>query len=642
MWYICFALAIALLIALVVIALNKKWGMMRALYCMIGLAVMGFVLYIPSFLAAHSVVTAMLSNFIHVLQILSLDADPLMCYEQILEALGTPVGQIYNFLVALVHAALPVVSAMTAVTLILRLMTGLRMWLLRGGRRDLFIFSQMNEASLILAEDIRKHHATCRIVFLGDPDAPEFLPHRDRIRCQVLDGTMETLHAAAKKRQVHYYCIHTDREENLNQALALLAQLRDTDPEIQSHHHIFLFSDDPMAELMVDSLDKGLVELNVVNEACAAVYQLLERYPLTQAAADQQISVVLCGFSKINEACLRAVCWCGQLYGYHLKVRMLGDFPAHWAEDFRQEYPGLFTQRYDVELIDCKHKTQLREALLQHCADAGYIVVAEQQEEQTLRLAVWLRQLYYREDPRHRNAPLVFAYTRKADKAHAIANLRTAEARADRKQAYDIIPFGMTSALYTFDQITDSALDNLAKNVHLVYEDIFSDGPLDIPAALGRYNLFETNKRSNRANALHIHYKLASLGLMLSTDPQAAEVALDDYLDAQTLDRLTDAEHDRWMAFLESEGWHPATLEDVAAYKASGISKGRHNCPLLKMHPYICPFPELAARSEALGLPDSTVYDRELIRRIPEIVHDRWGVTGKQYKIVKIPSGKRG
>lgn len=639
MWYLCFALTIALLISMVWMLLNKKLGMMRALYFMIGLAITGFVLYLPAFLADHSVMTALLSGFIHVLQMISLDADPLWCYERVMDALGGTMGRAYNMLTVLVHASLPVVSAMTAVTLILRCLSMLRMWLLRGSWQDLFVFSQMNYHSLVLAEDIRKHNNKCNIVFLGNNTEAESLEQRDRIRCQVLDETMENVHAAAKNRQVHYYCIHENQAENLNQALFLLSQLREEDPKLQSHHHIFLFSDDPMVELMVDSLDKGLVELNVINEACIAVYQLLDHHPLIQAAADKQISVALCGFSKINIECLRAICWCGQLYGYRLKVRMLGDLPTHWEENFRQEYPGLFTERYDVQLIDCKTQQQLREALLTHCADAGYIVAATEQEDTSVRLAVWLRRLYYREDPQFKNVPMIFAYVRKEDKAHAVANLCTAEARPDRKQRYNIVPFGMASEIYSFDEITDSSLEKLAKNVHLVYEDIFSDGPLDVPSAMGRYNLFETNKRSNRANALHIRYKLAMLGLTLSTEPQDTEVDLQDYLDTATLEKLTYAEHDRWMAFLESEGWHSATLEEVAAYQASGISKGRHNCPILKMHPYICPFEELVACSEALGLPDSTVYDRELISRIPDIVHDRWGVTGKKYKIVKIPSG---
>ena len=96
------------------------------------------------------------------------------------------------------------------------------------------------------------------------------------------------------------------------------------------------------------------------------------------------------------------------------------------------------------------------------------------------------------------------------------------------------------------------------------------------------------------------------------------------------------------MAFLESEGWESATVEEVRAYQASGISRGRHNCPLLKLHPYICPFGDLQECSDQLGLPDSTVYDRELIARIPDILHDKWNVSGKRYYIVKIKSEQRG
>ena len=138
---------------------------------------------------------------------------------------------------------------------------------------------------------------------------------------------------------------------------------------------------------------------------------------------------------------------------------------------------------------------------------------------------------------------------------------------------------------------------------------------------------------------MHIRYKLRMLGLDYTTDPDAEEVRLEDYLTPERLEALTRAEHDRCMAFLESEGWIPASLDEVKAYQASGISAGRHNCPLLKMHPYICPFEELSARSAALGLGDSTTYDRELIHRIPDILHDRWGVSGVYYKIIKTTGG---
>ena len=238
-------------------------------------------------------------------------------------------------------------------------------------------------------------------------------------------------------------------------------------------------------------------------------------------------------------------------------------------------------------------------------------------------------------DPQFRAAPPIFAYISNGEKAAAVANLRTAEAKPERSMFYDITPFGMLDDIYSYRYISASGLEGLSRNIHLVYEDIFSQTDIDVADALQRYNLFEVNKGSNRANALHIRYKLAMLGLDYTDEKDAVEVNFDDFLTEEVLDRLTVAEHDRWMAFLESEGWSAATVEESKAYQVSGVSKGRHNCPLLNLHPYICPFDELPERSDKLGLPDSTVYDRELIARIPDILHDKWGVSGKRYKIIQ-------
>jgi hypothetical protein len=125
------------------------------------------------------------------------------------------------------------------------------------------------------------------------------------------------------------------------------------------------------------------------------------------------------------------------------------------------------------------------------------------------------------------------------------------------------------------------------------------------------------------------------MGLDYTADPHAEEVDFASALTDDLLQTLTVAEHDRWMAFLESEGWVTASVEQSQTYQAAGLSRGRHNCPLLKMHPYICPFDDLKSRSDRLGLPDSTVYDREMITRIPHILHDKWGIAGKKYKIIK-------
>ena len=109
-----------------------------------------------------------------------------------------------------------------------------------------------------------------------------------------------------------------------------------------------------------------------------------------------------------------------------------------------------------------------------------------------------------------------------------------------------------------------------------------------------------------------------------------------DYYTDEYMETLARAEHDRWMAFLETEGWIPSSHDDVYAYRASDISKGRHNCPLLKMHPYICGYDDLKDLSLDLEGKDTTIYDKALILKIPDILADKWKVSGKQYRIVKL------
>ena len=53
------------------------------------------------------------------------------------------------------------------------------------------------------------------------------------------------------------------------------------------------------------------------------------------------------------------------------------------------------------------------------------------------------------------------------------------------------------------------------------------------------------------------------------------------------------------------------------------------------MHPYIAPYGELKERSAKLNKSDCTAYDWELIARIPDMLHDKWDVAGKKYRIIQ-------
>ena len=638
-WIVCFVIALVFIGTAAKIALDKNMGSTRIIYAMLCCLAATYVMYIPPFFIQYGGVAALLGCFVNAMQVITVDADYLFFYDLIVGELGGGFfTKLYFIVLAAMHFLLPAVSAMTAVTVIMRCLTQLQIGFMKKHRKNLHVFTQINSRSIMLARDVHAADKKCDILFLDESEQSDFTELQQELHCVILNEKVGDVLPNTRRRKAHFYCITDNHQENLTDALTLLRRLENKGRAEQENNSIFLFSSEPTAELLIDSVQKGFTNISLIDERRIHAYNLLEEHPLFRYARGKDVHVLICGFGGEGEAFLRAAAWCGQMAGYDLRFSVVGKNIEDKAADFRANYPGLFTSRYKIDFYSYSNEEEYQKILRRHCADVCYAVVACEDESETVEKAVGLRRFFYAADGKYVNAPPVFAKISGEEKALAVAALATAEARADRKMSYSITPYGMDCKLYTRRNITDSDLELLSKNVHLVYEDIFCDTEIDVESALERYNLFEVNKSSNRANALHIRYKLGMLGLDYTDDPDAEEVELKDYLNDETLERLTLAEHDRWMAFLESEGWVESTVEQADAYKASGISKGRHNCPLLKVHPYICPFEDLADRSDALGLPDSTVYDRELIARIPDILHDRWKVSGKRYKIIRIQS----
>jgi len=173
------------------------------------------------------------------------------------------------------------------------------------------------------------------------------------------------------------------------------------------------------------------------------------------------------------------------------------------------------------------------------------------------------------------------------------------------------------------------AMEHLkVRNREIIYFGVKKDGELCAACALSSFAIAK--------KLFRCFYAQRGFLMDYSDKEELSSVEMSDYYTEDYLERLSISEHDRWMAFLETEGWIPATKEDVYAYRESGISKGRHNCPILKMHPYICEYENLKDLSMDLEGKDTTVYDEELILRIPDILGDKWNVAGKKFTIITL------
>lgn len=436
-------------------------------------------------------------------------------------------------------------------------------------------------------------------------------------------------------KDIYFLCLSEDENESLSYSLTIINRFSKCGENIQKKIHVLLFSKYNDYSLFIDSTEKGLLDIQCITEAEIYIYNLLLKYPMLKYASSK-IHALLYGFTSINVAALKAICWCGQIDGIELEISVIGKHIKDEIDNLKASVPGVFSERYKVNFFDCDNKLQIAETIKEKCKDVNYIIVSEETDNETLEASVELRRLLYKMDESKAYSPPIFCYIKDPSKHLVTSNLSTAEMNPSRKVNYGLIPFGGIQEVYSYKNLYDTVIEKISKNVHLAYEEIFSSGSIDVNDALKRYNLFEVNKRSNRANALHIKYKLNLLGLDFIESSEEDEVLLDEFINDDILHKLAISEHNRWMAFLETEGWVTASEKDVGAYKKSGISGGRHNCPLLKMHPYICEYEKLRELSIKLEGRDTTFYDEELIRKIPDILGDKWNISGRKYKIIKI------
>jgi hypothetical protein len=635
LWIACLLLGIAMMAVSLRVYFKRKQDIFRAVIALGCLLVATFVLYIPPFFETYGIMLGTIGDVLQVLRAISLDADMTVFYGVIMHNPPNEfLGGVYVLMIGTLHVALPAVSALTAVTVLLRCFSAIQLFFANHRRRSVFVFSEVNDRALQLAKSLE--NMNCDIVFASSNAEEMTVELGSKHKPIFKEESISELNIKVKQgKDIYFFCISEDENLSLSHMLQLIEKFSKVEEEDQEQIHIYQFSKEQDFSIFVDSSDKGLLDVHCINEYETLAYNLLDQYSLVKTAG-KDVHVLLHGLSGMNVVALRAVAWCGQLSGIPLRISVVGVDLREKQSELMRLYPGLFTDHYNIRFFSCESKKEVEETIGKECKDANYIIVSEETDNDTMELGISLRRLFYKLDPEFSYCPPIFCYVQEVSKAHLLKNLTTAETNPKRKMSYDLTPFGSLDEVFTYERLVNSPLEKLSKNVHLAYEEIFSDGQIDVKQALKRYNLFEVNKRSNRANALHIRYKLNMLGLDYTEAEDVQEVSLQEYCTKEDLAKMAYCEHSRWMAFLESEGWSVAEREDALAYRNSGISKGRHNCPILKMHPYICDYEKLKDLSLELENKDTTVYDEELIVRIPDILGDKWNVIGKKYKIVKM------
>ncbi|MBP3893265.1 MAG: hypothetical protein J6D34_04405 [Atopobiaceae bacterium] len=239
--------------------------------------------------------------------------------------------------------------------------------------------------------------------------------------------------------------------------------------------------------------------------------------------------------------------------------------------------------------------------------------------------------------------------------SNAIAN-SVEQMQTSRGVNYEIIPVGTGSNTYSYDNLFEPEIDLMGRNVNRAYWGYYSTGstlPPEDATQLRRqadasYERFEYNQRSSRATAIHLKYTLFAYirrhvlssgvvpdvstadwqGRLMSLDSKAADnkamLSLIDryqaYVDHATdeeLDWITIMEHDRWTAYVRSEGYEVA---DEQTFNAFFADTGENQNRMSRQHVCLVPFEDLQATSDFVYKMTNKMSDRDYEHLDDEIV----------------------
>ncbi|MBR5601111.1 MAG: hypothetical protein IKW24_00615 [Clostridia bacterium] len=582
-WNICFILSVLLLIAGVVTAIVRKYSKkVRDPHIFIVLAVTVFTSAMCMFFAYEYT-----NQFVN---------EPNSVLNAVLVAAHDTIGLFvvnteFAFFKAdmggMLPGLVPVCSTLMAIYFIsapmftfgfvLSFFKNLRArWLLAvQKRRDVYVFSELNEKSVVLAEDIKRKDAHrvvvfCDVIENDEEKAGELVTQARRLGALLF--VRDILDINFKKHARHgllyFFITGEDDAESVNQAVGLIREYG----ELESAN-LYLFSDSASGELLLCDSAKHKMKIRRINESRALIQRTLYDDPITlfesahatDKSGDKIISAVIVGLGGYGTEMLKTLLWYGQMDGYRLEIHAFDRSPDAGSrlayacpEVLSPQYNGKYVEGeayYSVKVhsgVDVGTKEFAK--AIGEIRNASFVLISLGNDDLNVETATGMRVMF----ERMKIKPAIYAVVHNSELAACLKGLTNY-----RNQPYKIQPIGALVESYSEEVILRDALEQDALSIHAAYggkpEDFFA---------------YEYNYRSSAASALHNKAR-ARLGIHRADLPESERTP-------EQNEALMSLEHRRWNAYMRSIGY---------VYSGSKDSSSRND--LGKMHHNLVCFEEL-------------------------------------------------
>ncbi len=240
----------------------------KRLVSMLGVGISTFLIFIPIYYAQYSAggfgifsnACLIIINALHnTFRVFVLDGEFDIVISSVSE-LGRPLGACFSVLAGVLYVTAPILTFKNIIMLFGNFRN--KFWFRFHDGRPFYIFSELNEKSITLAESIFKDESIKRPVivfsdvFERDEEGDyEIILRAKDIKAILLKEDITRLDVKRKSGRAEFFLIGENESENVEQAIRLTQEYKN---ECKKRPiSIFLYSDKPSAGYIMDSIDKG-------------------------------------------------------------------------------------------------------------------------------------------------------------------------------------------------------------------------------------------------------------------------------------------------------------------------------------------------------------------------------------------------
>jgi len=479
-----------------------------------------------------------------------------------------------QMLISTVLLCLPILTAGTVIEALQKYFGKLKLRTIKN--KNIHIFSNINEKSIKISELIKKDYPNDKIIFCQSQGKELLLPKKHKPI--LIKDDITSFYINANKGKMKFYILPEDEEETLAKTIELIEKYKSYKCEI------LCFTTNEENKIILDEIEKGEVIVNIVDEIQNSIYHLLIDTPLYQNAINNKIKVLLVGLGNVGKEVLKSIIWCAQMPRYQFEMNIVETkrekidrvkFECPEIIKYAQEYNLKF---YENDIREIQDDANFKDAI----KDTNYIIIETGNEENNIKIAKSLRKQFVKEGD---NNPEIFVWMEESIKKEKIR---------ESKSPYKFKTFGNYEETYNSIQ-GNSNLEKQAIKLHLSYNANDTE--------LREYNKIEYNKKSSRATALHLKYKLYPFITNCQNNKYNSNEISAILKDKNILMEIAESEHRRWIAYLRTEGYELANKEVVQRY-FSKTGKIREH--FLKMHPALVDWDSLESVQKIISEIENT------------------------------------